>query len=173
LPNRKNTFLCLAFVGCILLLFACKGKKSAQTTSPKANANIDQIRFGAIYVDGCAARMKGNLQDAVKLFAECKKIDPTNAAVKYELGTIYKLLGVNDLAMVNAKACAEAEPKNEWYQLLLVECYNTNKQYSQAIKVREELAKNFPDKAEFKEDLAIEYAIAGQYDNAFKVYETK
>ena len=170
--NRKNTSLCLALVGYTLLLLACKSKKSAQTTAPKTNANIDQIRFGAMYVDGCAARMKGNLQDAVKLFAECKKLDPTNSAVKYELGTIYKLLGVNDLAMVNAKACAEAEPKNEWYQLLLVECYNTNKQYLQAIKVREELIKNFPDKAEFKEDLAIEYAIAGQYDKAFKVYET-
>jgi tetratricopeptide (TPR) repeat protein len=115
--------------------------------------------------------MKGNLQEALKLFINCKKIDPTNAAVSYELGTIYKLLGVNDLALTNAKHCAESDPKNEWYQLLLVECYNTQRLYAPAVKVREALVKNFPEKAEFKEDLAIQYSIIGQYDKAFKIYE--
>ena len=115
--------------------------------------------------------MKGNLQDALKLFNDCQKINPTNAAVKYELGTLYKLLGVNDLALVNAKGCAEADAKNEWYQLLLVDCYNVLKQYNQAIKVRESLVKTFPSKTEFQEDLAIEFTIAGQYEKAFNIYD--
>ncbi len=59
--------------------------------------------------------MKGNLDEALKLFTECKKIDPSSAPVKYELATIYKMLGVNDQALLNAKGAAAADPKNEWY----------------------------------------------------------
>ncbi len=124
-----------------------------------------------MYVDGCAERMKGNLQEALKLFNSCKKIEPNSAPVNYELGTIYKLLGNNDFALASAKVCAQADPKNEWYQLLLVECYNSLKQYDQSIKVRETLVKNFPDKTEFKEDLAIDYISIGQYDKALRIYE--
>jgi tetratricopeptide (TPR) repeat protein len=131
---------------------------------------MSRVMFDVKYVDACTARMKGNLQEALNLFNECAVLDPANPAVKYELGTIYKLLGVNDLALANAKACASADPKNEWYQLLLVECYNANKQYGQAVKVREALVKNFPDNTEFKEDLAIAYSITGQYDKALTIY---
>ena len=114
--------------------------------------------------------MKGNLREALALFEECRRLDPKNMPVYYELGTIYKLLGANEMALKNAKVCAAADPKNEWYQLLLIECYNAGKQYAQAIKVRENLLRNFPNRNEFKEDLAIEYAITGQYDKSFKLY---
>lgn len=128
-------------------------------------------RFGNLYVSGCSERIKGNLQEAVKIFEECKSIDPGNAAVHYELGTIYKLLGVNDQALANAKFCAEADNRNEWYQLLLVDCYNATRQYNQALKIREGLVKNFPQKNEFKEDLAIQYAVMGQYEKSYKIYD--
>lgn len=115
--------------------------------------------------------MKGNLQQALKLFEECEKIDAGNAPVQYEMGTIYKLLGSDDQALARAKFCAGADVKNEYYQLLLIDCLITDKQYTQAIKVRETLIKNFPAKSEFKEDLAIEYAIMGHYDKSFKIYD--
>lgn len=157
--------------------FSCKSKKGIAASDKEADAGqrisnaSDQVRFGNFYVDGCAARMKGNLEEALRLFNECKKIDPTSAPVKYELATIYKLLGVNDQALLNAKAAAAADPKNEWYQLLLIDCYNVNKQYSQSIKLRENLVKNFPSRNDFKEDLAIQYNIMGYYDKSLKIYE--
>lgn len=164
-----------------LLLAACKTKKAA-ATSPASGAptasnsgmsgeTLKRLRLDSLYVDACALRIKGNLQEALKLFNACKKIDPTNPGVCYELGTIYKMLGVNDLALLNAKAAADADVKNEWFQLLLVECYNAQRQYNQAVKVREALVKNFPGKPEFKEDLAIQYSIIGQYDKAYKIYD--
>lgn len=114
--------------------------------------------------------MKGNLQEALKLFLDCKKMDQKNSAVNYELGMVYKLLGLSDLALSEAKICAAADQKNEWYQLLLIDCYADSKQYSQSVKVRETLVKNFPDRNDFKQDLAYEYAMIGQYEKAFKVY---
>lgn len=160
----------------MLLFVSCKGRKAVTDgkgdETPKGTSSAaDEKRFAAMYVDGCAERMKGNLEQALKLFTECNRIDPSSIPVKYELATIYKLLGVNDQALLNAKICAQAEPKNEWYQLLLIECYNSLKQYNQSIKLRENLVKNFPARSEFKEELAYQYQIMGYYDKAFKIYD--
>ncbi|MCE3259087.1 MAG: hypothetical protein K0S12_728 [Bacteroidetes bacterium] len=132
---------------------------------------VDHVRFGLMFVDGCAMRMKGNLEEALKLFNECNTLDPSNIPVKYELGFIYKLLGVNDKALMYAKICAAADPKNEYYQMLLIDCYNVLKMYNQSVKLRENLVKNFPGRSEFKEDLAIQYSVMGYYEKAFKIYD--
>jgi len=168
---------CQLTVVTLLLFVSCKSKKEAavsgeKTSDLKTHADaINQLKFATYYVDGCSARMKGNFDEAKKLFVECNRLDPTNNAVKYELAMVYKLLGVNDQALFYAKACAAAEPKNEWYQLILIECYHTLKQYNLSVKVRENLVKNFPGKSEFKEDLAFEYHLLGQYDKAYRIYD--
>jgi tetratricopeptide (TPR) repeat protein len=163
--------MCLIFAG----QQACKSKKTVQQSAGSESADLSkqllEVRFGQVYVQACSERIKGNLQEALKLFEECKNMEPDNPAVRYELATIYKLLGMNDQALSNAKFCAEADSRNEWYQLLLIDCYNATKQYAQAVKTREMLVKNFPSKNDFKEDLAIEYAITGQYDKSFKIYD--
>jgi tetratricopeptide (TPR) repeat protein len=175
--HQRNIFRGFAILVFLNFAIACKSKREAVAAGEHSSGEKSQsratndIRFAAMFVDGCAARMKGNLDEARKLFIECNKIDPSNVAVKYELAMIYKLLGANEQALAFAKASAAAEPKNEWYQLLLIECYNTLKQYSQSVKVREALVKNFPSRAEFKEDLAFEYHILGQYDKAYGIYD--
>ena len=159
----------------VYVLFSCKSKKQSTTNAAFKLESLSekqyQLQFTGMYIDACAARMKGNLQEALKLFLECKKIDPNSIPVKYELAMLYKLLGNATLAVENAKICADSNPKNEWYQLLLIECYNSLKQYAQSIKIYEALVKNFPSKTEFKEDLAGEYARMGQYDKSFKIYD--
>jgi len=161
----------------IFSLSNCKGKRVSQKTvevhDPK-NKNVSdgaqELIFGLKYIDACSARMKGNVNEALKLFNECLRLNPNNIAVKYELATVNKLLGVNDLALAYAKECAAADPKNEWYQLILVDCYRTLKQYPNSVKVQENLVKNFPNNSEFKENLAIEYSFTGQYDKAYNMY---
>jgi tetratricopeptide (TPR) repeat protein len=175
--NYKHILFSLCLFGLLSIFVGCKGSKtaSAKKTFP-ANQKGDSgmhtgmARFGFYYVDGCSERKKGNLNEAIKLFEECKKIDPKNPAVYYELATTYHLLGSNEVALTNAKVCAAADPKNEWYQLILIDCYNSLKLYYQSVKVREALVKQFPLKSEFKEDLAIEYAVLGYYDKSFKIY---
>lgn len=161
----------------VICLVSCKSKK-ASADNPniknptKESPQVKEAKFTSYFIDGCAALQpsKQNLQDALRFFNECKKIDPNSVPLKYELAKTYKLLGAVDLAIQNAKVCAAADPKNEWYQLLLIECYSSIKDYNQSIKLREQLVKNFPGKVEFKEDLAIEYSIVGDYDKSYKIY---
>ncbi len=40
-----------------------------------------------------------------------------------------------------------------------------------SLKLRENLLSNFPLRNEFKEDLAIQYSVMGNYDKALKIYE--
>lgn len=157
------------------LLVSCKGSKQAVSDKEQAPRTgklepLEELKFSSYFIDGCAARMKGNLDEARKLFLECDRMNPASAPVKYELAIIFKLLGANEQALMYAKVCAQAEPDNEWYQLVLIECYNLLRQYDKSIRLREELVKRFPSKSDFKEDLAIEYAVVGQYDKAYKIY---
>lgn len=169
----------MLFAGSVVFacfFISCKTKQNAvssrniKSARPPGSADKEAL-LSTLYVNGCSERMKGNLQPALKLFEECRALDPANAAVSYELGTIYKLLGNTDMAVAYAKQSAGSDPMNEWYQLLLVDCYNSKRQYAEAIKVREKLVKNFPGKADFKEDLAIEYALVGDYDKSLKLYD--
>lgn len=152
----------------------CKSKQASAQKDPKKSKEstneANELLFSYKYIDACSARMKGNVNEALKLFNECLKLDPNSLPVKYELATVNKILGVNDVALAFAKECAAADPKNEWYQLILVECYHTLKQYNNSIKVQENLVKSFPENTEFKENLAIEYTYIGQYEKAYNLY---
>jgi tetratricopeptide (TPR) repeat protein len=166
---KKHTFFLLTVSALASAFVACKSKKAPA----KQNTQAVEAEFTSNFIDGCAALQpqKQNLQLALTHFNECKKLDPNSIPLKYELGKTYKLLGANALAIQNAKACAEADPKNEWYQLLLIECCVAVKDFNQAVKLREQLVKNFPGKVEFKEDLAIEYSRVGNFDRSYKTYD--
>ncbi|MCA0430625.1 MAG: tetratricopeptide repeat protein [Bacteroidetes bacterium] len=161
------------------MLVACKSSKQAKSSKgieKNTNSNntslleVEELAFGRSFIDGCSAKIKNDLDIALKYFLECQTINPKSAAVKYELAKIYLEKKSILLALENAKFCATADVKNEYYQKILIDCYNENKQYNQAIKVSENLVKNFPDVIEFKEDLAIQYASINEFNKSFNLY---
>ncbi len=115
--------------------------------------------------------MKGNIEIAENRFKECLKIDPSSAAVKYELGNVYRYNGLYDAALKYAKECANDDPKNEWYQLLYIECLHNKRLYAQAGDVYARLIKNYPNRPEFYEGLAAEYMFGGNYEKSYKTYD--
>jgi tetratricopeptide (TPR) repeat protein len=128
-------------------------------------------KFTYYFIEGCKERMKGNFELAEKSFTECFKIDPNSAAVMFEIATIKKYKGQHEIALRYSKDCALQDPKNEWYQLLYIECLHNTKQYSQAADVYIKLVKNYPNRAEFYEGLAAEYMYAQNFEKSFKIYE--
>lgn len=168
-------------VGLALIIFlaaACKTSKQGTSTTPgtasskeKGLSEQDQVKFGAMFVDACKERMKGNVEVAENIFRECLKIDPNSSAVKYELGNIYRFNGMYDNALKYAKDCANQDVKNEWYQLLYIECLHNKRQYAAAADIYSRLVKNYPERPEFYEGLAAEYMYGGNYDKSYKTYD--
>ena len=157
-----------------LVFSACKSQKtssSSQKTSTGVSSEQDQIKFELYFLDGCKERMAGNMEKAENLFLTCLKLDPNSVAVKYELASIYRYNGLYDTAIKFAKECANADLKNEWYQLLYIECLHYKRQYAQAAEIYSRLIKNFPQRPEFYEGLAGEYMYAGNYEKSYKVFE--
>ena len=115
--------------------------------------------------------MRDNFENAEKLFLECYKIDPNSAALNYELAILKKYQSQNDQALKFIKVAASIDPKNEWYQLLFIECLNSSKQYSEAIEEYIKLLKIFPNRIEFYEGLASEYIYVKNFEKALKIYE--
>lgn len=157
---------------------SCKSPKQA-TSSQKENkaskanglTEQEQLKFAFYFVDGCKERMKGNMETAESLFKECLKIDPTSLSVKYELGSIYRFNGLYELAIKYAKECANADLKNEWYQLLYIECLHNSRQYTQAADIYSRLIKSYPHRSDFYEGLAAESMYAGNYEKSYKTYD--
>ena len=161
----------------VIVAFSCKSKKetSASTKETSTNSNgiseENQAKFAFYFVEGCKERMKGNIELAEAAFKECLKTDPSSAAVKYELGNIYRFNGLYDNALRYGKECANADPKNEWYQLLYIECLHNKRQFAQAAEVYARLVKNYPNRSEFYEGLAAEYMYGGNYEKSFKTFD--
>lgn len=161
----------------ILVLFAASCKSTKQVLNSNLNSTSkgiseqDQSKFAYYFIEGCKERMKGNIEIAENLFKECLKIDPTSSAVKYELGNIYRFNGLYDTALKFGKECANDDQKNEWYQLLYIECLHNKRQYSLAAEVYARLIKNYPNRSDFYEGLAAEYMYGGNYEKSYKTYD--
>ena len=157
-----------------MFVFSCKtNKQTSKTaiTNTKGLPEEAQVSFTYNFIEGCKERMKGNIENAETKFKECLRIDPTSAAVKYELGNIYRFNGLYDNALKYGKECANDEQKNEWYQLLYIECLHNKRQYAEAAEVYARLIKNYPNRPDFYEGLAAEYMYGGYYDKSFKAYD--
>lgn len=162
----------------VFLMASCKTARQSTASTTGSTASKDkglseqeQVKFGALFVDACKERMKGNVEVAENIFRECLKIDPSSSAVKYELGNIYRFNGMYDNALKYAKDCANQDVKNEWYQLLYIECLHNKRQYAAAADIYSRLVKSYPDRPEFYEGLAAEYMYGGNYDKSYKTYD--
>lgn len=108
---------------------------------------------------------------AANLFKECLKLDPSSAPAQYELANLYRFGGLYDEALKYSKAAATTDPKNEWYQLLYIDCLHNKRLYAEACAAYEKLIKNSTPKPEHYLGLGEEYLFANKPDKAIKTFE--
>lgn len=176
---RKHILSAVLLVSAAALVVSCKGKQASSATASaeqpatkgKGLSEEERLKFQSTYYNACKEKIKGNIEIAETLFKECLKTDPQSAAAKYELASIYRFGGLYDQALKFAREAAFGEPKNEWYQLLYIECLHNKRLYNEASETYEKLIKNFPNRPDFYEELATECIYAGKYDKALKAYE--
>lgn len=137
----------------------------------KELSQAEKQKAEGLFIDANKERLLGNPANAAELFRQCLKVDPDNAAAKYELATIYFNMRKDEEAIAFITEAIKTEPKNEWYRLLLADIYSQNRRHDDAAKEYEKLATDFPKKIEFLYEWATELLKAGKYENAIKVYD--
>ncbi len=169
--NKKQTYTFSIAVILLCCFFSCKPKQAASTSNTKnTGSNEDKVRFQSTFYNACKEKMLGNSELALNQFRECLKYDPTSAVVKYEMANIYRFTGFNDEALKFAKEAAIGDPKNEWFQLLYIDCLHNKRQYADALAAYEKLIKTSPNKPEYYEGMAQEAMFANKPDKAIKAY---
>ncbi len=144
---------------------AAQKSKSAKVSHPKITTEA-QARFDYYYFE--AQRLKLLEQPDAQLDAlrMCMEIDSTNAAVQFDLGTLYVHLNRVAEGRQLLKNAVETEPTNWWYRIQYISVLATSEQYETAIEQTEELRRIFPKRDEVYTALSSLYRQAGEFDKA-------
>ena len=169
---------CLLLTVYCLLLSSCASKKDVSSTSSKTKNNSsltqkqidDEFKLHSIFYDACKEKGKGNAEMAQNLYAECLKINPKNAPANYELANLYRFTGKYEAALACAKIAATADNKNEWYNILYIECLHNKRLYMDAADRYEMMLKSHPYREDYYQGLAGEYIYANKLDKALQAY---
>lgn len=169
-------------IGLLLILFliGCKSSKTLSvaqeepkvTQATPSQLNEDKkIEFEYLFIEGLKQKMAGNFEEAVKYFNGCLELDPASAATLYEIAKIHVAKGELISAKLVLEKAIQINPDNKWYQLLLAQIYQNNKQYSEASKIYDQLISNEPDNLDYYYMNAILLTSAKQYNDAIKAYD--
>lgn len=177
--KARNAYIGFLTAVVLLLVSACASKKNAAPAKDPAPVTVaknaggqtpNDIKIKAYFIDGCREKIKGNLETAENLFKECLKLDPLNPAANYELANIYRFSGLYDEALKCSKIAAMSDVKNEWFNLLYIECLHNKRLYNEAISRYENLISANPYRPDFLQGLASECVYAGKTEKAIQAY---
>ena len=176
----SSTALGLTALGltALLCLAACGGSKSTTVVrgdhpaevGDNAQASSGNAKVSAAFMAATRARLIGDLPNAVKLFEECLRMDPQNAAAMFELSKLYHAAQQMDRALDLAKKAAAIDKENVWYQFLLADLLQQDNQPAEAAKVYRTITQKWPENYETWFDLAHTLAHLGKLDEAQQVF---
>lgn len=171
-PTRYiiHVFLLLFLFGISADLSAQRGKKKNKS-SKKELSYEDELQARRYFLNATRSRLLGNSEEALGFFEKCIKIDPSNAAAKFEMAKIYEHLEKTEDAIQLANEAAELDPKNVWYRFLQADLYMANGDAENAALAYRAVIDLEPEKYEVYFELAQVYLVSGEYDKALKVYD--
>ena len=161
----------------LIVLVGCKSVKTDVTeVKVESEKKISVLslqnkrKFDYFFYEGQRLKMNGDLNKAKNYFVECLKIDSLSATCYYELANIAITAKNYKAAQDLLSNSVRLSPNNKWYQILLGDLYQQNKDLKSAIKVYEGLALKFSDNDEFNYILAQLYYNDKQYGEAIEAY---
>lgn len=149
---------------CIFLLagaLAAPGVSFAQT-EPEDIA-LAQNEFQDSFYESLKQKGIENYDKAILALEKCKKLEPNNATVLFELGKNYLALKDYKKAYESFEQASKIDPNNKWFWVGMYDvCYET-RDWDQAIVIVNKL---ISFKKEYKEDLVSLYMNTQQFDKA-------
>jgi len=132
--------------------FSCNILKK-QTTHVDSSHLTTTSRF----IEGFHLRMLGRNNEALDIFREIADADAKHSASRYEISKIYAERRAFALALDYIRQAIKIEPKNKWYNLLLIDIYDRTGDHKSKISIYRQLIKEFP------RDMSLYYGLANAY----------
>lgn len=145
----------------------------AQRKTKEPKTLTDQLinKRKEVFMSATKERILGNFREAEQLYREVLTIDPAHDASMYELARIYRMIDRSGDAVLLMEQALALNPQNEWYYLFLADLYKQTYQLEKLIRTQENLVEAFPEKIDFRLELALSYAVSGNIKEAIAVYD--
>ncbi len=158
------------YIIAIVGLFLASIPVLAQDSSDELN-EFQEKELKSAFIEGNKQKILENWDEAEEQFRKALKIYPDHAPSMYELARIYKQQGRVEDAVLLVEKAIESDNKNEWYYLQLADLYRQNRQYEKVAEVFQKLSEMFPDKLDYRYDLAGMLSIMGNPKAAIEIYD--
>ncbi len=159
----------------LLLMLSCglhvelRAQRRSKKPAPLTEQQINQRK--ETFMNAAKERILGNWSEAEKLYKAVLEIDPEHDASMYELARIYRRQERLGEAIQLMETAIAVSDKNEWYYQMLADLYKLTFQIDKLIETQQKLVDAFPDKIDFRLDLAISFFIIDDYKSAIAVYD--
>lgn len=154
----------------IVSLLLCSVTPSSYASTNTANKTVvkqkNKIRNARLFVEATLAKNKNNYNQAERLYLECLKYDPKDAASMYELASLYLSLDRVDEARNFAIKASEIAPQNNYYKALLASIYQTESNFKASIEILKDLNENQAGKSDYLRQLVYIYILDENYIEA-------
>jgi len=164
----------ILFLSCLLLFLAQPAfsqKKGKKKKKDKTEDATDLVAAQDLFIKANKAKILGDTDKALVLFAESITLNADNPAAAFELAKIYNQRQEYKAAMEYARVAANGDANNHWYQYLYAELLAEQGNFEGAAGVYEKLTQNYPENPEHYLDWAYVLAYGQDYKGALKVLD--
>ncbi|MBE0676572.1 MAG: tetratricopeptide repeat protein [Bacteroidales bacterium] len=135
-----------------------------------ARLEEDVTKYNYFYVEGLRNKLIGSASEALALFEECIRIDPTRDGAYYQIAQISFVTGNLDNAVRYGQKALQIS-QNEWYYSLLGTAYYQTGKIDSAILTYQQALESYPEKDELKFVLGNMYYESGEYEQALDIFD--
>ncbi len=154
----------------LLLVFCVLNIQVFFAQAPDNRPTEKEVQTQKLFIEANKEKVLGNLDDAAYLFGEVIKKDKENNAAFYELSKIYMIQESFGKAKKNIQEAIALAPDNLWYNSLLGEVLEMNRDYKGAAEVYGKMAEIDPEEVGFLFQQAEMYRMDGKGDLAIKTF---
>jgi len=161
---KKNFFIPVIIFGLLYL------PQQAFSQEESAEISMEEVEdeFQQNFYEALKHKAIENYDKAIDFLLECKRIDPANAAVDFELGKNYLLLKDYMNAETYLLSAVSKDTDNIWLQDVVFSLYVGQKNYMEALKAAKKLADR---DSKYKMYLVTVYVETSEYKKAMSVLE--
>ncbi len=163
---KKNKHIFFLFLALTIAPITATSQEEKESADTSLEENSDA--FQECFFEAMRQQAIENYEKAVAKLMECKRTEPENEVIDYELGKNYAALKRYEQAETYLKNALTKNPENRWYLDALFETYKAQGKESEAIELGKQLAQKHPV---YKENLASLYAKNQQYKEAIQLLD--